>query len=151
MEVPTPDFAVCWHLLDFTSINQESTPVICPPAYNAIAEGDLSAGVLNLPMTYGVGNLAMMYQLCVDRPIVHATISRKLQETLSDRLKSVDVAEWKPLLKRARVEYVVFHSSQNIHFLWNTREKIPPPDLREIERHFTLVFQDKTESLFRVD
>jgi hypothetical protein len=138
-------------LLDFTSINQESTPVICPPAYNVIAKGDLSAGVLNLPMTYGVSELAMMYQLCVNRPVVHANVSRKLQETLSDRLKSVDVAEWKPLLKSARVEYIVFHSPQNIHFLWNTREKIPPPDLREIERHFTLVYRDKTESLFRVD
>ena len=101
-------------------------------------------------MTYGVGNLAMMYQLCVNRPVVHASVSRKLEDTLSDKLQSVDVAEWKSLLKNARVEYIVFHSSQNIHFLWNTREKFPP-DLREIERHFTLVYQDKTEALFRVD
>jgi hypothetical protein len=138
-------------VLDFTSINRESTPVVCAPAYTAISKGDLSAGVLNLPMTYGVGNLAMMYQLCVNRPVVHASISRKLEETLSDKLRSVDVAEWKSLLKSAGVEYIVFHSSQNIHFLWNAREKFPPPDLREIQDHFTLVYRDKTESLFRVD
>src|SRR5438093_3166453 len=42
-------------IIDYLSINHESTPVICPPAYSLLANTDRSAGVLNLPMTYLAG------------------------------------------------------------------------------------------------
>jgi hypothetical protein len=132
-------------VLDFLSINRESTPVVCPPAYQIIAKGDLSTGILNLPMIYGGGNRAMMYQLCVDRPVVNATISRKLEETLSDRLKSMTIGEWKNMLKRARVEYIVVHEP------WHAYSRMSPADLEELERHFRRVFRDKSETVYRVD
>jgi len=41
----------------------------------------------------------MMYHICVNRPVVNATISRKLEETLNDRVKSMIVADGKILSK----------------------------------------------------
>jgi hypothetical protein len=130
-------------VVDYLSINRESTPVICPPAYAVLANSDTSAGVLNLPMIYGGGNRFMMYQLCVDRPIVYASISRKINQTLSDRLDDLDASEKKAALKEAGVEHVVVHLA--------LLDSVRSFDLAEYTRNYRLVFQDQTELVFEVD
>ena len=94
-------------------------------------------------MTYEAGNRFMMYQLCLDRPIVHATVSRKLNKTLSDRLSTLDSSEKKEALKRAGVRHVV------IHLPLLTFD--PSFDLSEYVKNYRLVFQDQTEIVFVVD
>jgi plasmid maintenance system killer protein len=130
-------------VVDFLSFSHQSTPVICPPSYSALSGTPVSAGILNLPMTYEAGNRFMMYQLCLERPIVHASISRKLNKTLSDRLSALDASDKKEALKRAGVRHVV------IHLPLLTSD--PSFDLSEYVKNYRLVFQDRTEMVFVVD
>ena len=128
-------------LLDFCSINRESTPVTCPPAYAAIGDDDTSLfGILDLPMTGGNGY--MMNQRCHNRPIVHATISRKLTKTLSDFLSTWKLAEQKEELKGAHVKYIVVHTQ--------LLPSAPLIDLAEYERHYRTVYRDANEIVFQV-
>jgi hypothetical protein len=130
-------------IVDYLSFNRESTSVICPPAYSVLANTPASAGILNLPMSYEVGNRFMMYQLCLDRPIVYASISRKLNTTLSDRLYSLNMAETKETLKRAGVRYIVVH-----------RPLLTPTQslgLSTFAKNFRLLFQDQTEVVFSAE
>ena len=130
---------------DFLSINKESTPVVCPPAYDIVAKGDPSAAILNLPLTNGGGNRAMMYQaVCLDRPVVHATVARKVKPTLSDRLETMDLAEWRPVLKSAHVEFIVVHTAAPSF-------KTSAIDLEDYKQHFRMVFRDETETVYRVE
>ena len=130
-------------VVDFLSFSHQSTPVICPPSYSALSGTPVSSGILNLPMTYEAGNRFMMYQLCLERPIVHASISRKLNKTLSDRLSALDASDKKEALKRAGVRHVV------IHLPLLTSD--PSFDLSEYVKNYRLVFQDRTEMVFVVD
>jgi hypothetical protein len=85
----------------------------------------------------------MMYQLCLDRPIVYASISRKLNTTLSDRLYSLNMAETKETLKRAGVRYIVVH-----------RPLLTPTQslgLSTFAKNFPLLFQDQTEVVFSAE
>jgi hypothetical protein len=130
-------------IIDYLSFNHQSTPVICPPAYSILSDAPSSAGILNLPMTYEAGNRFMMYQLCLDRPIVHASISRKLNKTLGDELGTLNVSQRREALKRAGVEHVVIHLP-----LLNTD---PSFVLSDYTTNYRLVFQDQTEIVFKVE
>jgi hypothetical protein len=130
-------------VLDFCSINRESTPVTCPPAYAAIGDSAPSPfGILDLPMVYENGNRYMMYQLCHHRPIVYASISRKLKETLSDFLSGWEVAEQKEALQERNVKYIVVHTQ--------LQSPSPSIDLVEYERYYHLVYRDTNEIVFQV-
>ena len=129
-------------LLDYWSVNRESTPVTCPSAYATIASDTSAFGILDLPMTYEGGSSYMMYQLCHRRPIVHAAVGRKLTRTLSDLLGELGPADQEASLRAAHVKYVVVHTRR--------LPSDPPVDLVAYERSYRTVYRDATEIVFRV-
>jgi hypothetical protein len=130
-------------IIDFLSFSNDSTPVRCPAAYEFLAKTGKPGALLNLPMIYETGNRYMMYQLCQARPIVFATISRKINPTLSDRLESLSPQEKKDSLKKAGVSHVVVHRT-----LIDDRT---PLDLTEYIQNYRLVFQDQEALVFEVE
>ena len=127
-------------IIDFLSFSNDSTPVRCPAAYEFLAKTGKPGALLNLPMIYETGNRYMMYQLCLARPIVFATIARKINPTLSDRL---DARPEQDSLKKAGVSHVVVHRT-----LIDDRT---PLDLTEYIRNYRLVFQDQEALVFEVE
>jgi hypothetical protein len=128
-------------VLDFWTLNRESTPVTCPPAY-AVMDGDASEfGILDLPLTYRGGEFYMTYQICHHRPIMHAIIGRKLTLTLSDYLADLSPAEVRGALRAARVKYVVIHTQL---------PSDPPVDVASYERTYPVVYRDPTAIVLKV-
>ena len=103
----------------------------------------------------------MMYQLCHHRPIVYASVSRKLTETLSDFLNVWQVAEQKEALKEAHVKYIVVHTqllsstplidlpTLSLLALWD--RNLPWRKLiAEYEQHYRTIYRDADMIVFQV-
>jgi hypothetical protein len=85
------------------------TPVACPAALDAIRDDlETGFGVLDLPPHgYAERNLHMLQQACHRRPIVLGNTSRRVADTLGDRLDTWDVGRQRDQLLAAKVKYVV--------------------------------------------
>jgi hypothetical protein len=128
---------------DFYPANLDSTKVSCPPAYGKIRDDpSLTSGVLDLPMTYIAGNYYMAYQICHEKPIVHATISRKLKQSLSDYLELTDLDAQRQQLKESHVKYVVIHKD-----LLTSKDRI---DLEAYQKNYSTVYADEQKTVFEV-
>jgi hypothetical protein len=130
--------------VDFYAVARDTTPVTCPQAYEAIGgEGSHSFGILDLPATYEAGNRAMMYQICHQHPIVHASISRKPTATLIDRLEFHDLPRQQQQLLAHGVRYIVVHT------------ELPPGEralnLSPYLQFYRTVYTDQSTMVFAVD
>jgi hypothetical protein len=85
------------------------TPFACPTGLEAIRnDPEAGFGVLDLPPHgYAERNLFMAQQACHGRPIVLGNTSRRLADTLGDRLDTWNVEAQRRQLVAARVKYVV--------------------------------------------
>jgi hypothetical protein len=129
--------------LDFYPANLDSTKVACPPAYGKIRDDPSQAfGILDLPMTYITGNYYMTYQICHEKPIVHATISRKLKQSLSDYLELDDLDSQRQQLKESHVKYIVIHKD-----LLSSKDKI---DLEGYRKYYSTIYVDRQNTVFEV-
>ncbi len=85
------------------------TPVACPAALEAIRnDPETGFGVLDLPPHgYVDRNFYMLQQACHGRPIVLGNTSRRLADTLGDRLDTWNVEAQRHQLVAAKVKYIV--------------------------------------------
>lgn len=95
--------------LDFYSVNAAVTPVVLPPAYDAIRkDAGKDFGILELPWD---GARYMMYQTVHGIPDVQGYIGRRTERTLANRLP-YDLRYLKVqklMLVANKVKYVVIH------------------------------------------
>jgi hypothetical protein len=85
------------------------TPVACPTGLNIVRDDpETGFGVLDLPPHgYAERNLYMLRQMCHGRPIVLGNTSRRLADTLGDRLDTWTIATQRRQLMAAKVKYIV--------------------------------------------
>jgi hypothetical protein len=85
------------------------TPVACPAALHVIRDDpEAGFGVLDLPPHgYVERNLYMLLQACHRRPIVVGNTSRRIADTLGDRIDTWNVARQRDQLVAAKVKYIV--------------------------------------------
>jgi hypothetical protein len=96
--------------LDFYSVAKDRTSFVCPKVYDVVTQDKThSFGVLDLPIGYQQGNRYMAYQICHQRPIVFATISRKVGKSLIDTLDLDNLDRQKQQLIESGVKYIVIH------------------------------------------
>lgn len=96
--------------VDYYPNNVETTGAEFPVAYEVIKKDkDRDFAVIDLPAGYSEGNLYMFYQTSHELPIVNATTSRKLNNTLADEILKYDLADQRILLQQNRVKYMVIH------------------------------------------
>ncbi len=98
-------------LVDYYSVEKEMTPVYLPSCYNVILRDSESFAILDLPGGYLESNTYMMYQAIHEHPIVQGVVSRKLHETLIDRLNYTDLYIQKQQLASDSVKYIVIHKA----------------------------------------
>jgi hypothetical protein len=126
---------------DFYSIARARTPVDCPRPYESIlADGTPSHGVLDLPTRYLVGNRAMMYQICHQKPIVHATTSRKPTRSLVDELDFGNLDLQEQQLADHGIKYIVVH-----------KDLAPTFDVTQYAKHYRTVYSDERRTVFGVE
>jgi len=102
-----------------------------PAAYGILAKDpDTNYGILDLPRGYLQGNLYMMFQTFHERPIVVATLSRRMARTLSDTLETEDMKAQKRELTEKKVKYIFIHEG------WITTED--PMETVNIEAYGTM-------------
>jgi hypothetical protein len=87
------------------------TPVACPAVLGVIRnDPEAGFGVLDLPPHgYTERNLYMLQQACHRRPIVLGNTSRRIADTLGDRLDTWNVGRQRDQLVAARVKYIILH------------------------------------------
>jgi hypothetical protein len=96
--------------LDFYPMGLSRTIVAEPRAYGVLAaDTDTDFGVLDLPRGYIQGNAYMYYQTFHHRPVVCATLSRRIARTLMDNLETQDMAAQKRQLTEKKVKYIFIH------------------------------------------
>jgi hypothetical protein len=96
--------------LDFYPVRLSRTLLKSPAAYAVLArDPDTQFGILDLPRGYLQGSLYMMFQTFHERPIVVATLSRRLARTLSDTLETRDMQAQKRQLTESKVKYIFIH------------------------------------------
>lgn len=96
--------------VDFYPRGLSRTIIAQPLAYAVLAaDKDADFGVLDLPRGYLQGNSYMLYQTFHGRPIVSATLSRRITRTLMDQLETEDMAAQKQQLANAKVKYIFIH------------------------------------------
>lgn len=96
--------------LDFYPVGLSRTLLKSPAAYAVLArDPDTQFGILDLPRGYLQGSLYMMFQTFHERPIVVATLSRRLARTLSDTLETRDMQAQKKQLTESKVKYIFIH------------------------------------------
>jgi hypothetical protein len=85
------------------------TPVACPAPLEVIrADPETDFGVLDLPPHgYVERNFHMLQQACHGRPIVLGNTSRRMADTLGDRLDTWSVGAQRNQLLAAKVKYIV--------------------------------------------
>lgn len=99
-------------VLDFYPSHVQMTDARCPAGLDIIAsDKEHDFGVLNLPLTYLEGNIAMFQQTCHGRPVAHASLSRLVRPSLIDGLEQKNLALQHQQLVRARVKYIIFDSA----------------------------------------
>ncbi len=96
--------------LDFYPVGLARTLLKRPAADAVLAhDQDTQFGILDLPRGYLQGSLYMMLQTFHERPIVVATLSRRVARTLSDTLETRDMQVQKRQLTENRVKYIFIH------------------------------------------
>jgi hypothetical protein len=85
------------------------TPVACPAGLDIVRDDpETGFGVLDLPPHgYAERNLYMLRQACHGRPIVLGNTSRRLADSLGDRLDTWTVETQRRQLRAAKVKYIV--------------------------------------------
>ena len=123
------------------------TKVDCPQAYEIIKRDTDSRtfGILDVPRGYIENNRYMMYQVCHGRPIVEASISRKLSLTLDDALEMKDLLVQRKQLMDRRVKYVIVHKDLNKAILPELRISVDA-----YVRQYPVVYSDSSEIVMRV-
>ncbi len=97
--------------LDYYPVGLARTALAVPPAYAVLArDADTHFGILDLPRGYLQGNAYMLYQTFHERPIVVATLSRKVARTLQDDLETRDMDAQKRQLTEKHVKYIFLHT-----------------------------------------
>jgi hypothetical protein len=96
--------------LDFYPSVLPRTNIAEPRAYAILAaDRDGDFGILDLPRGYVQGNAYMLFQTFHHRPIVAATLSRRIARTLMDNLETEDMAAQKRQLTAKKVKYIFIH------------------------------------------
>jgi hypothetical protein len=85
------------------------TPVSCPAELEVIRDDpETGFGVLDLPPHgYAERNFYMLQQACHGRPIVLGNTSRRVADTLGDRLDTWNAETQRDQLLAAKVKYIV--------------------------------------------
>jgi len=129
--------------IDFYPVRVDLTEVMCPPAYDVIRhDRSETFGVLDLPMTYIDGNRYMMYQTCHEKPIVFASVSRKLQPSLSDYLETEPSELQRHQLEKSKVKYIVVHKEP-----LSSKEKV---DLETYRQQYRGIYNDQRHDVLQV-
>jgi hypothetical protein len=128
--------------VDFYPHNLASTKVECPIAYENIRDDPGAFGIVDLPMSYVNGNRYMMYQICHEKPIVNATVSRKLNRSLSDYLVPDASYTQQRQLQDALVKYIVVHKD-----LISDRNRV---DVDSYVNVYSTIYSDHRNIVFRV-
>jgi len=87
-------------------------------------------------------NTYMMYQTLHEHPIVQGVVSRKLHETLRDRLNYTDLYIQKQQLASDSVKYIIIHKT----FL----EPDDLVDTLEYSKTYTKIYSDSSNIVFQV-
>ncbi len=99
--------------VDYYSYDAHMTPVKLPPVYTAILQNG-GGPILDLPLeSFRKLGHAMFYQTMHHQPLVTAYVSRKIDNTLAERLHRHDIDEQLQQLSENHVPYIVVHK----HFL----------------------------------
>jgi hypothetical protein len=132
--------------LDYYPPGLVHTPVDCPRAYSILAaDPDTNFGVLDLPRGYLQSNAYMMYQASHHRPIVDATLSRRMAMTLYAVLETEDMQAQKRQLTEKKVKYIFIHQD------WmSEQEPGERVDMAAYGRTYPAVYYDDNCVVFRV-
>jgi hypothetical protein len=137
------------------------TPVACPAGLDIVRDDpEPGFGVLDLPPNeYAERNLYMLQQACHGRPIVLGNTSRRLADTLGDRLDTWTVEAQRHQLIAAKVKYVVLRPQvvaatpttteqpgQKLRFAWRAEDA----PRSHYDATYTLVHDGPDVAIFRV-
>ena len=137
------------------------TPVSCPAELEAIRnDPETGFGVLDLPPHgYAERNFYMLQQACHGRPIVLGNTSRRVADTLGDRLDTWNIETQRDQLVAARIKYIVlrpqvagavtsttWQPEVPLRFTWR-REDAPTSRYAEV---YTVVHDGPDLAVFRV-
>jgi hypothetical protein len=124
----------------------DSTEVYCPKAYEIIKKDPDPKvfGVLDLPFGYEEGTRYMMYQTFHGKPIVAASVARKLRETLLNKIEMADLSSQKDQLIANKVKYIVIHKNLN------TDPNAETISISEYTRSYPVVYVDSDEIVIKV-
>lgn len=95
--------------VDYFSINQDNTKVELPPAMKVLSAEGKEFGLLNIPRSYWGSMRYMMHQTFHRIPIVDGAATRKIGDSLEDRLSYTDLERQQQQLSMSRVKYIVIH------------------------------------------
>jgi hypothetical protein len=130
---------------DFYSICTVTTTVDLPRAYLAIERDDEEFGILDLPGGVYNSERYMMYQTLHGLPIVQGVLSRKISESLIDRLNVNDPLLIKPQLEQSRVKYIVLHKD-----LFSTPDVPETINLDDYREAYQSIYEDQRALVLQV-
>ncbi len=133
--------AVALLFFDYFSINHDNTKVELPAAMKALSAVGQEYGLLNIPRSYKGSMRYMMQQTFHRIPIVDGAATRKIGESLEDRLSYSDLVLQQGQLSLARVKYIVIHLQEN---------ESPAADVNAYLSQYELVSQDEECVILRV-
>jgi hypothetical protein len=137
------------------------TPVACPAGLEMIRDDpETGFGVVDLPPHgYVERNFYMLQQACHGRPIVLGNTSRRLSDTLGDRLDTWNVQAQRRQLMAAKVKYVVLRPQvagatasptgwpeESPRFAWHAEDA----PRSHYDSTYTLVYEGPDHAIFRV-
>lgn len=132
-------------VLDYYPTRRESTLVRVPEGYEIIAaDKEEGFGIWDLPWHYVNGNTYMMYQTFHGRPIVNASISRRPESPLGDRLEESGFASLDEKLAENRIKYVVIHKR-----LEKPKEGTVEELLERFRSSYPLMYEDQEVAVFQ--
>jgi len=133
--------------IDYYPTGHDVTKVEAPNAYNVIFQDpDASVfGILDLPYGYEQRNRYMMYQLFHGKPLVTASISRKLNPTLLDRLDIHNLSVQEKQLLASKVKYLIIHRKFNDEVSQDERLVI-----ENYEKMYHVVYSDDSETVMKI-
>jgi len=99
--------------LDYFAINYEYTKIEIPSAMKGLAADGQEYGLLNIPRSYQSSMRYMMQQTFHRIPIVDGAATRKIGDSLEDRLSFSDLKLQQAQLTMAKVKYIVVHLKES--------------------------------------
>lgn len=128
-------------VVDYMKTVDEISEVSVPHCYEMIEESSERPGILDLPDGYVAMQYYKYYQTFHDHPIVQGHASRKISETLIDRLDFENLEIQKRQLTEHKVKYVMLHKDLQIE------DSIPPGPYTEV---YELLYEDSNKVLLKV-